>query len=184
MGGVDGNVLRFIWTRGPEYGYAAMTVTPDSTRWSGIRWHEDVTIPGFGVTWFAERAACSASPVNDLEVVRDFFGKARRYPAYGLRFAADDTLDTAASESALAVLAEMIKARTQSRLIAHEFREQDANKAKQITEKRLQSLRAALKTRGVAEVPTVALGRENPRVPLHTAIAETMYSVVELEALP
>ena len=56
-GAGNGRFWRFEWVRGPEFGYAAIAVSPDGQRLNGEQWHEEVIPLFFGDAWFGVECA-------------------------------------------------------------------------------------------------------------------------------
>jgi hypothetical protein len=184
-GALSGGVYRFAWNKGPNWGYALATVTPDGQRFSGITWYEEAAHHSFGTTWFGERSECDLSGLADHDVAGSFLRRAGWYPLFSLRFDARDALIVPASSGGLAVLESLIRRLPgqRLRLLAREFHEAspDANRTRAVT--RLESLRSALRTRGVEtnNLELVPLGSGSPRRPTATAPMRQLYSVVEIE---
>jgi hypothetical protein len=58
-GGWDGRHVRFLWTRGMEYGLAMVAVAPDGDHFSGFAWYEEVLSLFLRSTWFGAREGVS-----------------------------------------------------------------------------------------------------------------------------
>lgn len=58
-GGWDGRHVRFLWTRGMEYGLAMVAVAPDGAHFSGFAWYEEVLALFLRSTWFGAREGIS-----------------------------------------------------------------------------------------------------------------------------
>lgn len=58
-GGWDGRHVRFLWTRGMEYGLAVVAVAPDGSHFSGFAWYEEVLALFLRATWFGAREGVS-----------------------------------------------------------------------------------------------------------------------------
>ncbi|HWW59990.1 MAG TPA: hypothetical protein VN181_01355, partial [Thermoanaerobaculia bacterium] len=184
-GGSDGRVVRLLWTKLPQFGFAAVSVSPDGSRLSGVRWHEQPAERTAGDAWFGVRGACAKTQLGGGRVIGTFFNRAGRYPLYGLRFDKDERLEDAASSAALSELASILaQAPSQRfRIRANEFRETtpDANRAH--AEKRLASLRAALASRGV-DLARITFDAAGDTAPLHRPVnagMRTMASSVDLQ---
>ncbi len=181
-GGNNGRFYRYEWIRGPEFGYAALTVSPDGKHLNGIQWHEAILQTFFGDALFGERAeAHVAAPAAD--VAHEFLRRAGRHSLYNLRFAADGTLDAAASAEGLKWLVEELPRQPHPRLVAHEFREKalEANRAR--AQRALDSLAKALQNAGgdLRRVTLVAAGSDNPRQIPGSEAARELYSTIDLE---
>jgi hypothetical protein len=90
-GGTDGRAFHFVWTRGPQYGMAIVTLTPDSKRLTGIRWYEEAYPLFLGGSWFGERTPCTAHVLPGKAAPREdvfqlFLKRFGRFPLYGLAF--------------------------------------------------------------------------------------------------
>jgi hypothetical protein len=181
-GGSNGRIYRYEWIRGPEYGYAAFTVSPDGKHLNGIQWHEEVRQWFFGDAWFGERAeAHVAAPAAD--VAHEFLRRTGHHSLYNLRFGADGTLDAAASADGLKWLAEELRRQPHPRLVAHEFRDKtpEANRAR--SQRALDSLAKALQNAGIElrRVTLVAAGSDNARQIPGSEAARELYSTIDLE---
>ena len=68
-GGTNDRIWRFNWIRGNDYGFTALTVSPDGKHLSTLNWHEEA-IPLFvAIPWFGERSTCVATgPGEDIHV--------------------------------------------------------------------------------------------------------------------
>ncbi|HKS25394.1 MAG TPA: discoidin domain-containing protein [Thermoanaerobaculia bacterium] len=181
-GGSNGRFYRYEWIRDAEFGYAALTVTPDGKHLNGIQWHEEIAGLYFGDAWFGERAdGHVAAPAAD--VAHEFLRRSGHHSLYNLRFGADDTLDTAASAEGLKWLVDELRRQPHPRLVAHEFREKtpEANRAR--AQRALDSLAKALQNAGVElrRVALVAAGSDNPRQIPGSEAARELYSTIDLE---
>lgn len=173
-GGSDGQLYRFAWTRGAEFGLAVFTVA--AGRLSGIVWHEEaINAEQFiAENWMGETAKdCRSAGVDDA-VFRAYAGRLGYFPLFGLRFSSAGTLDEEASAVTLDRLARM---GAPMRLVSHEL-EQPA-----LSQKKIASLRAALVRRGVdvSRIEFVAAGSANPHREAPVALTRAMYSSVDLE---
>ncbi len=54
-GGIEGRLAILMWMRGPMWGYAAATITPDGNGISAITFHEDPIFNQVGEAWIGER---------------------------------------------------------------------------------------------------------------------------------
>ncbi|HEY6139795.1 MAG TPA: discoidin domain-containing protein [Thermoanaerobaculia bacterium] len=181
-GGGNGRFYRYEWIRGPEYGYAAFTVSPDGKHLNGIQWHEEVRQWFFGDAWFGGRGeAHVAGPAAD--VAHEFLRRTGHHSLYNLRFAADGALDAAASAEGLKWLVKELRRQPHPRLVAHEFREKtpEANRAR--AQRALDSLVKALQNAGgePRRVTLVAAGSDNPRQIPASEAARELYSTIDLE---
>jgi len=180
-GGSNGTLQRFEWIRGAEYGYAAITVSPDGLHLNGLQWHEEIVPLFFGDAWFGDRETYALEIKGD--VAHEFLKRIGRHSLYALRFAPDGTLDAAASEDGLKSLAGLLRESEKPRLVAHEFREPTpaANRAR--AQRALDSLMKALQNAGIEphRVTLVAAGSDNPRQIPGSEAARELYSTIDLE---
>jgi hypothetical protein len=161
-GAQDGRMWRFEWIRGPEFGYAAFSVSPDGKRLDGLQWHEEA-IPFFLVdAWFGDHVECAGH-------------------AGALTAAAWPPHSTVADE--LAWLVEAIKKHPNARLVAHEYREANAQANRARAQRALDSLAKALQNAGIepSRVTFVAAGSDNARQIPASEAARELYSTVDLE---
>ncbi len=177
-------MLRLLWVRGLEFGYAAMTVSRDGKHLSGIDWHEEPIPLFFDDTWFGERVG-DAAPADETQRFADtFLRRSGRWPLFGLSFRADGSLDAAASETTLRVLVTlMTKPPGPIRFVSHEFREATAAANHTRAQRALDALRAELAHRGadLANVQFIAAGSDHPRQLAVTQPMRELYSSVDLE---
>ena len=169
-GDTDGVFYRFLWTRGPEFGYAAMSVSPDGKNLSGAQWHEEPIELFFGTAWFGQRAQCSQT-VPSADAVPQAFLARGRLPLYALR-----------SEPVLRNLAAFVSGHA-VQLVGHEFREAtpEANRRRAAAE--LAWLKGELQRRGakIDRVSFVTAGSDNPRQYPASDAARKLYSTIDLE---
>ncbi|HXH40857.1 MAG TPA: discoidin domain-containing protein, partial [Thermoanaerobaculia bacterium] len=179
-GGTNGRLWRFNWIRGNDYGYAALTVSPDGKHLSALDWHEEA-IPLFtAIPWFGERSPCAAPAARD-DVPLTFLRRAGHVSMFALQFDASGELLAEASREELQSLAGIIRdAPPPLRVVAHEFRQSDARKNKEVAEREIASVRNAL-TRlgsGLERVDFVAAGSDAPRQTPASDAARAIYSSV------
>ena len=184
-GGRSGSVYRFAWVRGPQWGHALVTLTPDGKRLSGMKWHELTGGHSVGGTWFGERGPCTASGMNPDLVVETFLRQAGWYPLYSLHFDDSDALAEAASAGGLRLLENIVKSGSSHRfrLAAREYHEETPEANRRRAEKRLGTLRDALAKRGVdlTRVDFAPLGVDEPRIPVTNEAMRLMYGTVEIQ---
>jgi F5/8 type C domain-containing protein len=184
-GGSNGRFYRFAWTRGKEYGLAAMSVTPDARHLASIVWHEQAIEAEqfYASDWFGERGACPAK--KDADVFTTYLQRLGYFPLYALRFADDGTLDAGASAPTLARVTELLAANPPLHVtfVAHELTHATPRENLAIAQKQIVSLREALRQRGadLARVQFVAAGDEHPRRAVTSELTRAMYSSVDLE---
>ncbi|MBV8547507.1 MAG: discoidin domain-containing protein [Acidobacteria bacterium] len=179
-GGSNGRMWRFNWIRGNDYGYTALTVSPDGKHLSALNWHEEA-IPLFtAFPWFGDRGGCAATPLRD-DVPILLLHRAARVSLFALQFDANGNLLADASRDELQSLISIIRGvPVPLRIIAHEFR-QDSKRNKEIAEREIASVRAALADVDLARVEFVAAGSDSPRQVPESDAARAIYSSVDVE---
>ncbi|HEV7429384.1 MAG TPA: discoidin domain-containing protein, partial [Thermoanaerobaculia bacterium] len=107
-GGTNGRMWRFNWIRGNDYGYTALTVSPDGKHLSALNWHEEA-IPLFtALPWFGERSDCAnATPRDDVPTA--LLHRAGRLSLFALQFDAYGNLLADASREELQALTNIIR---------------------------------------------------------------------------
>ena len=182
-GGTNGRIWRFNWIRGNDYGYSSVTVSPDGKHLSALDWHEEA-IPLFAaIPWFGERASCAAPAPRDdvpLAVLR----RAGHVSLFALQFDQTGQLLVDASREELQSLASIIRtAPGDLRLVAHEFRQPDAKRNKEVAEREIASVQNALEHLGsdLGRITFVAAGSDAPRQTPASDAARAIYSSVEVE---
>lgn len=182
-GGTNGRIWRFNWIRGNDYGYTALTVSPDGKHLSALNWHEEA-IPLFqAIPWFGERSTCTATgPAEDVPMA--VLRRAGHVSMFALQFDPAGDLLVDASREELHSLASIIRsAPIPLRIVAREFRQPDAARNKAITEREIASLRNALTNlhADLTHVDFLAAGSDSPRQTPQTEAARAIYSSVEVE---
>ncbi len=180
-GGFDGRGYRFNWTRGNDYGYAFVAVSPDGRHFNAIEWHEEA-IPLFnGDSWFGEKSpACSTPPIEAEERER-YLRRAGRYSLFGIRFHEDGSIDREESADSLRWLARF-SANNPVQLVAHEFRRGTPAQNRAIAQRELVALRAELERAGATtNITYVAKGSDAPRQEPASDVARALYSTVDVE---
>jgi hypothetical protein len=179
-GGANGRMWRFNWIRGNDYGYTALTVSPDGKHLSALNWHEEA-IPLFvAFPWFGDRGNCAPTSLRD-DVPIALLRRAGHISLFALQFDANGNLLADASREELQSLESIIRSvPVPIRIVAHEFR-QDSKRNKEIAEREIASLRAALATLDRARVEFVAAGSDSPRQVPESDAARTIYSSVDVE---
>ena len=182
-GGTNGRMWRFNWIRGNDYGFTALTVSPDGKHLSALDWHEEA-IPLFtAIPWFGERAPCAAlAPRDDvpLAVLR----RAGHVSMFALQFDPAGELAVDASREELQSLVSILhNAPVPLRIVAHEFRQPDAKRNKELAEHEIASVRKALGSLGadLRRVELLAAGSDSPRQTPASDAARAIYSSVEVE---
>jgi hypothetical protein len=185
-GGSDGHFYRFAWTRGPEYGLAAISITPDGKHLGAFVWHEEAVQADqfYENDWIGERATCTAAERRE-PVLETYLRRFGYFPLFGLRFGSDGTLDAAESAPLLDRLAHLmaLNAALRVRFVAHELTLPTVAANRAASEKKIATLRSALASRSVdlQRVEFVAAGQEHPHREVASDITRAMYSSVDLE---
>lgn len=185
-GGSDGRLYRFAWVRGPQYGLAAITVTPDGRHVSGAMWNEEAIPLFFGDAWYGERKDCNTAPEDDGRVMKAYLARVGRFPLYSLRFDEAGRLDETESEATLKALAALLKLNSPRafRFVGHEF-SFSAQRNRVVAQAKLDTLRQALR-RSDVDVPAdvfIAAGSERPRAKPESEVMRALYGCVELEVV-
>ena len=161
-----GAVYRFAWARGPQWGVALVTLSPDGSRLSGLKWHEVIGSVSFGGSWFGERRPCRASGMQPDLVVDTFLRQAKWYPLYSLHFDDRDVLSEGLSEGGLRIIENIVRGlpSQRCRIIAREYHEGTPEANRRRAETRLRTLRDALTKRGLdlSRVEFAPLGADEP----------------------
>ena len=182
-GGFDGRVAMMMWMQGPMWGYAPITLSPDAAHLTGMKFYEELDTHHAGEGWFGERCddRSAGGPAVRMPAIR-WLDRAKRYSAFGLAFDANDRLILDLSASALDVIASL----NPSRIVAYEQREDTPEKNLAHTKARLQSLRAALQSRGVDvhRLELIAKGSEWNGPPISCALQRLMTSRVDIIRAP
>jgi hypothetical protein len=182
-GGTNGRIWRFNWIRGNDYGFTALTVSPDGSHLSALDWHEEA-IPLFtAIPWFGERSSCSA-PASRNDVPLAVLRRAGHVAMFALQVDAAGDLVVDASRDELQSLASTIhNAPIATRIVAHEFRQPDTQKNKDFAEREIASVRKALETLGadLGRTDFLAAGSDSPRQTPASDAARAIYSSVEVE---
>jgi hypothetical protein len=147
-GGTDGRVARLMWMRGPQWGYAAVTLTADSRVLSALTFHQNPLTGYVGRAWFGQR--CEAQLQLESVPPVHFLNRSGQWTMSGLAFDDREQLIESLSGSTLDELVNLMKLAPQQRfrIVSHEFRfGKDENRQRTVT--RIASLRGALDARGV-----------------------------------
>jgi hypothetical protein len=179
-GGTNGRLWRFHWIRGNDFGFTALTLSPDGKHLSALNWHEEA-IPIFtALPWFGERGDCAATPLRD-DVPIALLHRAGRASLFALQFDANGNLLAEASREELQSLTRIIRGvPVPLRIVAHEYR-QDSKRNKEIAEREIASVRAALGSVDLSRVEFVAAGSDSPRHEPESDAARAIYSSVDVE---
>jgi hypothetical protein len=183
-GGVEGRVAKLTWMRGPMWGYAVATLTPDGNRLSGITFHEDPLVNQSGEAWIGERCTEPAAGGPRLTPA-DYLRRMKRWMLSGVIFDGEERLIEEPSRQTLDAAAALIKAfpARRFRVTAREFRNNDPNENRRRTTARVDAIRAALRARGVdvSRVEFVGAGSEKIDVNMPSAVQRMLWSRVDLE---
>jgi len=179
-GGFDGRIGRFNWIRGNDFGYTILNVSPDGKHLSALNWHEEAIQLFTAAGWFGDRGDCAtSSPRDDVPIA--LLHRAGRVALFALQFDANGNLLADASREELQSLASIIRGvPVPIRIVAREFR-QDAKRNKDIAEREIASLRAALANIDLARVEFVAAGSDSPPHVPESDAARAIYSSVDVE---
>jgi hypothetical protein len=181
-GGFNGRIGRFNWIHGNDFGYTLLTVSPDGKHLSALNWHEEA-IPLFtAFPWFGDRGDCGSVAV--IEKTAAMLRRAGRFSMFGLQFDETGELLVDASGDELQLLSAIIRgAGVPIRIVAHEFRQSDARRNKQIAEREIASLRKAVEQlgTGLGRFEFVAAGSDSPRQVPESDAARAIYSSVDVE---
>lgn len=181
-GGTDGRVAMLMWTRGPNFGYAIVSMDPDTRAISGLTMYDEVSTQNAAAAWFGKPCATAlqASIPNPQSSIRN------RWSMYGLAFDAKEQLDEERSRSTLDELTATLRGAPPAarfRIAAHELRRDHPNER---TAARIASIRAALQKRGIdlSRIELVAAGDKWTGPVILSAIQRVMCSSVDLERAP
>lgn len=179
-GGFDGRIGRFNWIRGNDFGFTVLNVSPDGKHLSALNWHEEAISLFTALPWFGDRGDCAtAAPRDDVPIA--LLHRAGRVALFALQFDANGNLLAEESREELQSLASIIRGvPVPIRIVAREFR-QDAKHNKEMAEREIASLRAALANVDLARVEFVAAGSDSPRNVPESDAARAIYSSVDVE---
>lgn len=186
-GGTDGRFYRFAWLRGPEYGLAAVSITPDGKHVGGIVWHEEAIqeTQFLASDWLGDRVPCATTPAPVDTVFRWYIERQGHFPLFGLRFDESGRLYQADSAATLSRVTALLSANPNLpvRFVSHELLRSTPEENRRIAQARIDSLREALQKNGVklAHVTFVAVGADKPRRDAAIDLTRAMYSSVDLE---
>lgn len=179
-GGTNGRIWRFNWIRGNDYGYTALTVSPDGKHLSALNWHEEA-IPLFtALPWFGERRNCAPSVTIDVPIA--LLHRAGRVSMFALQFDENGNLLADASREELQTMASIIRGvPVPLRIVAHEYRQPDAIRNRQVAEREIATVRQALAQLDLSRVEFIAAGSDAPRQVPASDAARAIYSSVDVE---
>ena len=183
-GGIEGRVAKLMWMRGPMWGYAAATLTPDGRSLSAITFHEEPAVNNVGQAWIGSRCETPTTTASPLTPA-DFLPRAGDWAVAGIIFDGKDQLIEAPSRDVLDAAAALIQAAPNERfrIVAQEFRDNSASANGRRTKARVDAVRAALSARGVdvARIDFVAKGSENQDLNMPSALQRALWSRIDLE---
>ena len=181
-GGTDNRVGMVMWMRGPMFGYAAITRSPDGAHLSALSFFEEAD-RNIGEGWFGDRCSMHAAIGGVAGGLPALFARAKRFSLYGLVFDGNDRLIEDVSEPTLDKLEALIAVSPQRlRLVAHELRYGDAGRNRAHAAARLASIRAALEKRGVnlARIEWINAGDDIGSIVLRSSLQRALLSRVDL----
>ncbi|MGZ5473945.1 MAG: discoidin domain-containing protein [Thermoanaerobaculia bacterium] len=183
-GGTDNRAGMVMWMRGPTWGYAVITRSPDGEHLSGLSFFEEVNMHTAGEGWFGERCDAGRQAAGGPAAgPAAFLERTKRYSLYGLAFDANDGLIEELSAPTLDALASLVSSSSQRlRVIAHELRYATPEQNQQHAAARVHALRSALGKRGVnlARIDFVAAGSDWNGPILRSALQRALVSRVDL----
>ncbi|HEY0370854.1 MAG TPA: discoidin domain-containing protein [Thermoanaerobaculia bacterium] len=182
-GGTDNRVGMIMWMRGPTFGYAAITRSPDGAHLSGLSFFEEAD-KNIGEGWFGERCADGRESGGDgLRTPKELFARAKRLSLYGVVFDSSDRVVEDVSAPALDAVAALIATSPQRlRIVAHELRYPTPEQNRAHATARLQSIRAALEKHGVnvARIEFANAGDDAGGIVVRSSLQRALLSRVDL----
>lgn len=183
-GAAEGNVARLMWVRGPMWGYAAMTISPDGDAISAATFHEEILVGNAGLAWFGE--PCDSSLQIEPATPLIFLERAGRWSLFGLTFDAANNLDVAASRATLDAAVALLRSAPPGqrlRLVSREYRQENVEKNRAVSAARLASLRQQLLTEGLdlTSIEFVSAGSESSSIEGAFGVMRLLASRVDLE---
>lgn len=188
-GGVEGRVAKLMWMRGPMWGYAAATLTPGARGISAITFHEDPVINQQGEAWIGDRCDTKAAKAMNLAPLTpaDYMRRTGRWMMSGIVFDGEEHLIEEPSRETFDAAATLLRAAPAERfrIVAREFRNNDANENLRRTTVRIDVVRAALRARGIdiARIEFVSDGSRKTGVDMPSAIQRALWSRIDLERI-
>lgn len=183
-GGIDGRVAKLLWMRGPMWGHAAATLTPDGRGISAIVFHEEPFVTSNGEGWIGKRCE-ETSAMTASSSPADYFRRIGHWTMSGIVFDANERLLDEPSKATLDDAAKLIAAMPAQRfrIVAHEFRNNDANDNRRRTTARIDAVRNALRARRVdlARIELVAGGSDGNANEMPSAVQRMLWSRIDLE---
>ena len=186
-GGVEGRVAKLMWIKGPMWGYAAATLTPDGRNISAITIYEE-PLNNLGQTWIGSRcdetAERAPSVVSQLTPA-DYLRRVGHWTMSGIVFDGQDRLLEEPSAGTLDAAVALLRAAPSQRfrLVAREFRNNDPNENLRRTKARVEAVRAALQSRGadVSRIELAAIGSKRDDIDRPSVIQRMLWSRIDLE---
>ena len=183
-GGTDNRVGMVMWMRGPTWGYAAITRSPDGRHLSGLSFFEEADI-NLGEGWFGQRCGAGAPPaVLPASGPAQLLARAKRYSLYGLAFDGNDRVIEELSAPTLDAVAALLATSPSQkfRIIARELRFDTPELNRQHTAARVQAIRDALAKRGVdvSSIEFVSAGNDIGEIAPRSALQRALLSRVDL----
>jgi hypothetical protein len=156
-GGAERDVYKLAWSEGPQYGIAAIAVSPDGRHLSGAHWYHDPITIFSGEAWFGERADCDAS----------FPSAEFRQPVTKNPYVYEPAVLTAAPK----------------KITVHEFREATPAANRDRAQQRVEEIRTLLRQRGfdLSKTELAAAGSDRPWREVETETMREMMSVALIE---
>ncbi|MDP9193094.1 MAG: discoidin domain-containing protein [Acidobacteriota bacterium] len=186
-GGIEGRVVKLMWMRGPMWGHAAGTLTPDGRNLSAITFHEEPIVQHVGQAWIGSRCETGETTSAGLASSRspaDFLQRTGHWTMSGLIFDAEDRLLEEPSRDVIDAAVALINAAPSQRfrIVAREYRHNGPENLRR-TKARVDALRAALRTRNVdvSRVEFVGGGSERQEHAMPSAIQRMLWSRIDLE---
>ncbi len=183
-GGTDGRVARLMWMRGPQWGYAAVTLTPDARELSAVTFHQNPLAGYVGRAWFGQR--CTQQYTVTGAPPEDFIARTGFWTLAGVAFDEREQVIESLSRATLDDVVRVIAAKPSHRfrIVAHEFRF-GKEENRQRTASRIASLRSILQAAGIDEkrVEFVPAGDEWDIAEPGYAVQRLLWSRIDLEVV-
>ncbi len=182
-GAWDGRLIRFTWTRGPQYGPGILVPGADQTSLNGMFWFQDAIPLFFGAAWFGKRTSAEPEMIPEADQSSTFLPRNGRYPLYRFTFGSAGELNEAAE--AIARVAGITSATPASRfrLVVHDFHGKDAAACDEASKARLSAIREAMVAARIApaNLEFVAAGSREPKEDIQSPLQRMIYSRVEIQ---
>jgi hypothetical protein len=184
-GGIDGRVAKLMWMRGPMWGYAAATLTPDGRNISAITFHEEPNLQHVGQAWIGSRCETAGATHAALPALpANFLRRTGHWTMSGLIFDAQDRLIEEPSRDVIDAAIALINAAPAQRfrIVASEFRHHDPAQNLSRTKARVDALRSAFRARNVdlSRVDFIGNGSKRQDVEMPSAIQRMLWSRIDL----